>query len=88
MFGGEKERVRIQMANKLLDTAIERFGRGPEATYSKIDDASFSVAADVEISDQFFGWLLGFGKNVKLLEPQNVVDEFKAYMDKIREIYE
>ena len=82
MFGGEKERVRIQMTHKLLDTALERFGSGPEATYSKIDDTSFSVAADVEISDQFFGWLLGFGKNVKLLEPQNVVDTFKAYVEK------
>ena len=51
------------------------------------DKDHFVVTADVDISDQFFGWLLGFGKCVKLLGPQPVVEKFAAYMDKIREMY-
>ncbi len=87
MFGGKTEHVRIQMIHPLLDTAIERFGNGPDVSYSRMDDTHFWVSANVDISDQFFGWLLGFGRRVKLLEPQNVVEQFKTYMDKIREIY-
>ena len=55
--------------------------------YAKVDDTHFSVTAKVEISDQFFGWILGFGKKAKLLYPDDVIDQFRGYMDKIREMY-
>lgn len=43
----------------------------------------------VEVSDQFFGWLLGFGRRVKLMESTGTaVEDFKAYLDKIRGMYE
>lgn len=86
MFGGSTERVRMRFILPLLDVALERFGTAG-VSYSKVDDSHFVVAADVEISDQFFGWLLGFGKRVKLLEPQPVVEQFRSYMEKIREMY-
>lgn len=56
-------------------------------SYSMVDDKHFTVNAEVEISDQFFGWLLGFGKRVKVLYPNDVVEDFKAYLDKVREMY-
>ena len=55
--------------------------------YAKVDETHFSVTAKVEISDQFFGWILGFGKKAKLLYPDDVIDQFRGYMDKIREMY-
>ena len=86
MYGGHTEHVRLRFVNSLLDTAIERFGTS-DVSYAKTDDKHFTVAAEVEISDQFFGWLLGFGKRVKILSPQPIVEEFAAYLDKIREMY-
>ncbi len=66
MYGGKKKIVTIRFINLLLDTAVERFGtKGVQ--YSKVDDRHFKVTAEVEVSDQFFGWLLGFGKRAKLL---------------------
>ena len=35
----------------------------------------------------FFGWLLGFGIKVHLMYPDDVVESFKAYLDKIRDRY-
>ena len=52
-----------------------------------IDENHFQVITPVEISDQFFGWLLGFGKKVKILDPEPVIEDFKAYLDKIRDMY-
>ena len=52
-----------------------------------MDDTHFSVTAKVEISDQFFGWMLGFGKKAKILYLDGVLDQFRAYMDRIREMY-
>ena len=73
--------------NPLLDTAVERFGT-KDAIYAKVDDRHFSVTAQVEISDLFYGWLLGFGKRIKLTYPDDAVEGFKAYLDKVRAIYE
>ena len=41
----------------------------------------------VEISKQFFGWLLGFGKKVQIVSPPKVREEFAVYLDKIREMH-
>ncbi len=86
MYTGDKKRVTLRFINPLLDTAIERFGT-KDVIYSKVDDTHFSVTAQVEISNQFFGWILGFGNRVKLLAPDDVADQFRAYLDKIRGMY-
>lgn len=85
MFGGDQKMIRLRFINPLLDTAVDRFGT--DAIYMKSDDYHFEVHAKVEISDQFFGWLLGFGKKVKIISPDDTVDQFKAYLDKIRSMY-
>jgi predicted DNA-binding transcriptional regulator YafY len=86
MYGGTQKLVEIRFINPLLDAVVDRFGT-KDVQYAKADDTHFSVTAKVEISDQFFGWILGFGKKAKLLYPEDVKEDFKAYMDKIREMY-
>lgn len=87
MYGGTQKRVTIQFINLLLDTAVERFGT-KDVQYSKVDDKHFKVTANVEISDQFYGWLLGFGKRAILTWPDDEVEKFKAYVEKITAMYE
>ena len=87
MYRGRRATVRIRFIPTLLDTMIERFGT-TFAYYAKPDERHYSVEAEVEISDQFYGWLLGFGKRVKLIRPEEEVEAFKAYLDKIRSNYE
>ena len=84
MYGGKQKRVSIRFVNHLLDAVVDRFGT-KDVKYTKADDTHFSVSAKVEISDQFFGWLLGFGRKARLLSPDDVLDAFKAYIDKVRD---
>jgi predicted DNA-binding transcriptional regulator YafY len=87
MFGGAQERVTIRFINPLLDTVVDRFGtKGVQ--YAKVDDFHFCLTASVEISDQFYGWILGFGNKVKITMPERVVNGFTEYLDKIRNLYE
>ena len=86
MFGGERRGITLRFINKLLDTVIDRFGT-KGIRYRKIDENHFEIDTDVEISAQFFGWLLGFGKQVKIMGPEPVIKEFQEYLDKIREMY-
>ena len=86
MFGGKKRRLTIRFISPLLDTTIDRFGT-KGVSYSKLDETHFTVTADVEISEQFFSWMCGFGNKAKILSPDFVVDEFREYLDKIRGMY-
>jgi hypothetical protein len=86
MYGGEERLVQIRFINPLLDAVVDRFGT-KDVQYGKHDETHFVVTANVEISDQFFGWILGFGKKAKILYPDAVLDQFRAYMDKIRDMY-
>ncbi len=86
MYSGEQHIITLRFINSLLDTAIERFGK-QGISYSKVDENHFQVITPVEISDQFFRWLLGFGKKVKILDPEPVIEAFTAYLDKIRDMY-
>lgn len=87
MFSGVKERVRIKFPLHLLDSVYERFGKD-KTIYQKTDNHHFSVVTDVEISEQFFGWLCGFGKKAVIESPQEVVEQFKNYMINIIKQYE
>ena len=88
MFSGKTDCVTIQAITPLLDTMIDRFGNERYgAIYSKVDKDHFKINVKVEVSEQFYGWLLGFGKRVKLIAPDNVVEDFKAYLDKIKNMY-
>ena len=45
-----------------------------------------TLTTEIEISDQFFGWVCGFGKKVAILSPDSVIEKFKAHLDKMREL--
>ena len=86
MFTGKTEIVKLCFPNYLLDAVVERFGK-KGVSYSKLDDKFFTVMTTVDISEPFFGWLTSFGRRAKILEPENVVEDYKAYLDKVRGMY-
>ena len=87
MYSGKQERVTVQFIMPLLDSVIDQFGT-KDIRYKKVDEDSFTLTATIDISEQFFGWLLRFGQGVKILSPASVVDQFTSYLDKVREMYE
>ena len=86
MYSGKQERVTIRFINPLLDTVIDRFGTSG-VKYYKADDKHFNVVVNVEISDQFFGWICGFGNKAKIIDPLKVKEQFAEYIEKIKKLY-
>ena len=84
MFEGEKCRVTMSFTMRMLDTVIDRFGTY-DAVYQKSGKGFFTMTATVYVSNQFFGWVCGFGKQAKILAPYSVKQKFADY---IAEIYE
>ena len=88
MFGGQDTVVTLRFENHLLDAVVERFGSDQlRAQYVRVDNYHFSVTTHVEISDQFFGWVLGFGDKVKMTGSDTAVAQFKAYLNRITSMY-
>ena len=70
-----------------MDTVVDQFGIAG-VKYEKIDEKHFTAQAEVEISDMFFAWVCGFGRRAKILEPQQVVEEMRAFVKKVSDMYE
>lgn len=88
MFSGQEQRVSIRFTNDMLDTVVDRFGAGGEVFYRPDDKTHFIVNADVEISNQFYGWICGFRKRAKIVSPPEVVEGFQNFLKDIQERYQ
>lgn len=87
MYGGEEKRIELEFIPSLLDTVIERFGTSSDVHYSKSGKRRYKVLTKVAVSPQFFGWLVGLGKNAQILYPEEVREQFAKYIDDIQMIY-
>ena len=67
MFDGEVQSVTMICENQFAGVILDRFGR--DVWMRKEDDSHFRVTADVAVSNNFFGWLIGLGAGIKLIEP-------------------
>ncbi len=86
MYGGEKKRVKIHLHNKMAGVFIDRFGK--DITLRPIDEKHCELNVEVFISPQFYGWIFGLGKDVKIVGPDEVVTQMKEHLQTLTEIME
>ena len=86
MYGGREENVKIQFENNMIGVVLDRFG-SDVMIHPVSDGEHFNVNLSVEVSNQFFGWILGLGNAVRIIEPKAVVDEMKNYLVEIQQMY-
>lgn len=79
MYGGEKKKVKIQFHNKMSGVFIDRFGK--DITFRPLDEKHSELNVDVFVSPQFFGWIFGLGKDVKVAGPSEVVERMKTFAE-------
>lgn len=76
MFSGNEETISIEAPNHLVGVFIERFGDSARIRPS-LDKKNYFVARiTVYTSIQFYGWLFGLGKDVKIISPEAVREEY------------
>ena len=79
MYSGQKTKVRIELQNRKCGVFIDRFGK--DINFRPIDDDYSELLVDVNVSPQFFGWIFGLGKDVKVTGPDDVVTDLKKYAE-------
>ncbi len=80
MFHGEERQVRVLFANHLIGAAIDRFGKSIRVI--PYDADHFSVLVPVTVSPQFFAWVFSFGEEATILEPEEIRNQYKEYLEK------
>lgn len=83
MYGGEEEIVTLTFPNTLVGVVIDRFGR--DVLIRKTSEERFAVHVKVMVSRQFYGWLAGIGKEVKVTSPERVKEGYRNYLTEILE---
>lgn len=86
MFGGEETAVRLRFSNELSGVVFDKFGMDIPVIPDGPD--FFVCNLNVLVSPLFFSWIAGFGNKVKILSPQNVIDDFKKLIYEISKNYE
>ena len=85
MFSGEEQMLDILVPKRLLGVFVDRFGK--EISVRKVSEDEYIVHISVIISEPFFGWLTGLGKDVIIKAPQKVVLEYQDYLEGILKGY-
>jgi predicted DNA-binding transcriptional regulator YafY len=85
MFAGVERTVRLLCDNSMTGVVIDRFGQG--VAMRRYDEEHVLARADVQVSPQFFGWLAGLGERIRIESPEDVAQEYRAYLQKIIKLY-
>lgn len=85
MFGGRLEEVEIEFERDLLDGIFDKFGE--EIQIIKLDDEHFRVKVPIQISSNFFSWIIGSKGKTKIVSPENVHKEFISFIEDIKKNY-
>ena len=86
MFGGEPEIVTMVFQNRMMGAVMDRFGS--DIVAMKEDNTHFRVSVSVAVSQQFFAWVFGLGKAVRIVAPESVKEQMKKALNDIAERYE
>lgn len=85
MFGGKEKTVKLLVDNRLAGVIIDRFGK--DIMLIPADENHFTVNVDVHVSKQFLGWVFSLGEQVKILSPEDVVEQMRREVKRLVEQY-
>lgn len=85
MYAGQREWVEMEFNSDLIGVVMDRFGT--DVPIHATDAAHFSVRALVSVSPSFFGWLLQFGEQARILAPADAKERMGALLTSAAQNY-
>ena len=85
MFGGKEQEVKLFVDNFLAGVIIDRFGK--DVMLIPEDKDHFTVKVAVHVSNQFLGWIMSLGDGVKIIGPDEVVQQVQEEIERLRKQY-
>lgn len=85
MYGGKEQRVKLLVENNLAGVMIDRFGK--DVIMRPVDEDHFMVNVDVRVSGPFLGWIISLGEGVKIVGPDEVVEQMRVEIMRLARQY-
>ena len=87
MFSDSPDTVKVSFlcTNRMRNVFYDRFG---DVMMIPEDDDHFKATVPIAVSPQFFGWVLGLGKNVRIIGPEEVRTQMRDYLADISGYYQ
>lgn len=83
MYHGDETLVTLCVDNALSGVILDRFGHEP--AFVAVDPSHFEVRVRVSVSPQFLGWIMSFGRAIRIVGPANVVEDYRKLAAEILE---
>jgi predicted DNA-binding transcriptional regulator YafY len=71
MFDGDEVAVILQCKNYLMKYVVDRFG--DKFSFEPGNDDTFTCEVEVCLSPTFYGWIFGFGGDIRIISPEYAV---------------
>lgn len=86
MFGGDEQIVTLMLPEGMIGIILDRFGK--DIDIRSREEGLVSVRVRAAVSSQFFGWLSGLGKDVRILSPESVRQSYVDFLKQILDNYQ
>ena len=75
MYGGQPVDLVIEFDDKLIGVVYDKFGE--DTKMLRAQEHKCVATVKVQISPTFWGWLFQFGKQMRILSPTNLIEEYR-----------
>lgn len=81
MYGGQSVDLVIEFDDKLIGAVYDKFGEHTKMI--RTHEHGCVATVKVQISPTFWGWLFQFGKQMRILSPANLIDEYTTIVNEL-----
>lgn len=81
MYGGQSVDLVIEFDDKLIGAVYDKFGENTKMI--RTNEHGCVATVKVQISPTFWGWLFQFGKQMRILSPANLIDEYTTIVSEL-----
>ncbi len=85
MWNESIKEVKILFDQDKIEDIYDKFGGKVDVV--RYDDTHYYVKERVPLCDTFYGWVASYGKAMKIMAPEDVVEKFKAKIHELSELY-
>lgn len=85
MFGGELKKITLQCSTEIVDQIIDKFGE--KLHIKEITDNTFVFDSYALLSEGLVGWIMQFGSKIKVLSPDNLVQDIRDTLKQLEKNY-
>lgn len=85
MYDGPERKVKMLCRKEFANALVDRFGK--DLLIMPVDDKHFEAVVNVAVSKQFYAWVMAMNDGIKIIGPEDVVEDVKDMIDELAKQY-